>query len=86
MLSLFQIDDLVDDAVQYFQERHFDGVGQVYLKYQLTEQDIERGRAPEEAPTAGIANTSASVNIAGVSTSFTYKESGKFLTSSTRYY
>ena len=75
-----QIDDLVDDAVQYFQERHFDGVGQVYLKYQLTEQDIERGRAPGgEAPTAGIANTSASANIAGVSTSFTYKESGNFL-------
>ena len=75
-----QIDDLVDDAVQYFQERHFDGVGQVYLKYQLTEQDIERGRAPGgEAPTAGIANTSASASIAGVSTSFTYKESGNFL-------
>ena len=31
-----QIDDLVDDAIQYFQERHFDGVQKVYLKYQIT--------------------------------------------------
>ena len=27
-----QIDDLVDDALQYFQERHFDGVFPTLLK------------------------------------------------------
>ena len=27
-----QVNDLVDDAVQYFQERHFDGVSQAFLK------------------------------------------------------
>jgi len=36
-----QIQDLVDDAVQYFQERHFDGVIQTYLKYKVTQADIE---------------------------------------------
>ena len=40
-----QIDDLVDDAIQYFQERHFDGVEKVYLKYQITQDDIDRGKA-----------------------------------------
>ena len=30
-----QIDDLVDDALQFFQERHFDGVSQMFLKYQV---------------------------------------------------
>ena len=75
-----QIDDLVDDAVQYFQERHFDGVGQVFLKYKITQADIDRGRAPGgDSPTAGIANTTASTTIAGVSTSFTFEESGNFL-------
>ena len=75
-----QIDDLVDDAVQYFQERHFDGVGQVFLKYKITQDDIDRGRAPGgDSPTAGIANTTASTTIAGVSTSFTFEESGNFL-------
>ena len=28
-----QIDDLVDDAIQYFNERHFDGVERMFLKY-----------------------------------------------------
>ena len=40
-----QIDDLVDDALQYFQERHFDGVTQTFLKYKITQDDIIRGRA-----------------------------------------
>ena len=40
-----QIDDLVDDALQYFNERHFDGVERMYLKYQITQDDIDRGRA-----------------------------------------
>ena len=39
-----QIDDLVDDALQYFQERHFDGVERMYLKYKITQADLDRGR------------------------------------------
>ena len=39
-----QIDDLIDDALQYFHERHFDGVTQTLLKYKITEADINRGR------------------------------------------
>ena len=26
-----QIDDLIDDAIQYFQERHFDGIERMLL-------------------------------------------------------
>jgi hypothetical protein len=40
-----QIEDLVDDAVQFFQERHFDGVYPTFYKYQITQEDIDRGRA-----------------------------------------
>ena len=40
-----QIDDLVDDAIQFFQERHFDGVYQTYYKYKITQSDIDRGRS-----------------------------------------
>ena len=40
-----QLDDLVDDALQFFHERHFDGVIQTYLKYKITQDDIDRGRA-----------------------------------------
>ena len=34
-LATEQCDDLIDDAIQYFQERHFDGVSQVYMKYRV---------------------------------------------------
>ena len=53
-----QIDDLVDDALQYFQERHFDGVERMYLKYKLTEDDINRGTAQVGGTnTLGITST-----------------------------
>ena len=75
-----QIDDLVDDAIQFFQERHFDGVSQMFLKYQITQDDINRGRAPAgEVPSAGIAFTSATANIAGTATTFTYRENSNFI-------
>lgn len=72
-----QIDDLVDDAIQFFQERHFDGVSQMYLKYQITQEDIDRGRAKVSG--VGIATTSATANIAGTPTTFNYFETSNYL-------
>ena len=40
-----QIDDLVDDAIQYFQERHFDGVERMYLKHKISQADIDSSRS-----------------------------------------
>ena len=42
-----QIDDLVDDAIQYFQERHFDGVFPTLLKYKFSQEDIDRGKGKD---------------------------------------
>ena len=42
-----QLDDLVDDALQFFHERHFDGVIQTYLKYKITQDDIDREEQEE---------------------------------------
>jgi hypothetical protein len=39
-----QLDDLIDDALQLFQERHFDGCIQTFLKYQIRQEDIDRGK------------------------------------------
>ena len=75
-----QIDDLVDDALQFFQERHFDGVSQMFLKYQVTQEDIDRGRAkPGTDNTAGITTTTATTSINGASTTFSYLENSNFL-------
>jgi hypothetical protein len=74
-----QIDDMVDDALQYFQERHFDGVERMYLKYKITEEDLNRGRA--QAPNGvGIVTTTGSANISGIgTTSFNFYESSNFI-------
>lgn len=36
-----QCEDRLDDALQYFTERHFDGVEKTFFKYQVTAQDIQ---------------------------------------------
>ena len=38
-----QCEDRLDEALQYFGERHFDGVQKVYFKYLLTQTDIDSG-------------------------------------------
>jgi hypothetical protein len=73
-----QIEDLVDDAVQYFQERHFDGVEQMYLKYIITQDDINRGRASTTG-SAGITTTSATSSIVGVAVTFNYVENSNYI-------
>ena len=71
-----QIDDLVDDAIQYFQERHFDGVFPTLLKYKFTQDDIDRGRATNSV---GIATTSTTTTIDGSSVQFDYEENSNYL-------
>ena len=73
-----QVEDLVDDAIQLFQERHFDGVYQTYLKYQITQEDIDRGRA-KGIDGVGVASTSATSNIVGTATTFNYYENSNYL-------
>ena len=75
-----QIDDLVDDALQYFQERHFDGVTQTFLKYKITQEDIDRGRARGGTDNAaGITTTTASSTIDGSSVDFSFEENSNYL-------
>ncbi len=53
-----QIDDLTDDAIQYFQERHFDGIERVFLKHKLTAADITTAKTTQTttSSTTGISN------------------------------
>jgi hypothetical protein len=43
-----QLDDLIDDAFQYYRERHFDGVEQMYLKHEITADDVARFDSADE--------------------------------------
>ena len=74
-----QLDDLVDDALQYFHERHFDGVIQTYLKYKVTEADIQRGRTRGGDNTVGIVTTTATATIDSSTVTFSYEENSNYL-------
>ena len=74
-----QIDDIIDDAIQYFHERHFDGVLRTYLKYQVTQDDIDRGKGPGEDGVLGITTTTATSTIDGASMQFDWEENSNYL-------
>ena len=75
-----QIDDLVDDAIQYFNERHYDGVEKMYLKYQITQDDINRGKASGTSGVGIVTTTATSTNISGYGTlSSNFYETSNFI-------
>jgi len=59
-----QADDLFDDAIQYFNERHYNGVEKMYLKHAFTQEDVDRGRA---SGTSGVGIVTTSVDSTSVS-------------------
>jgi hypothetical protein len=54
-----QIDDLVDDALQYFQERHFDGIERTFLKHKVTLAE----KTKLEGGTGGTTTTNATSTV-----------------------
>ena len=73
-----QVDDLVDDALQYFHERHFDGVVQTYLKYKITQDDIDRGQGRGGNNPIGIVTTTGTSTV-GIAATFSYEENSNFI-------
>jgi len=75
-----QVDDLLDDALQLFNERHFDGVERMYLKYKLTQDDIDRGKADPTTGVGIVTTTASSTNVSGMGTiTSTWYENSNFL-------
>ena len=73
-----QFSDLLDDAVQVYQERHYDGITRMYLKYKITQDDIDRGQARGGNTTLGITTTTGTSTV-GLSTSFNFEENSNYL-------
>jgi hypothetical protein len=73
-----QIDDLVDDTIQYFNERHYDGVERMYLKYKISQEDIDRGKASGTSG-VGIVTTTGTSTIAGTATTFSFYENSNYI-------
>ena len=83
-LASEQCEDLIDDALQYFYERHFDGVSQCYLKYQITDDDVLRGEARPPGTTGasqtGITTTTVTQDMPTKgSTDFSWYENSNYI-------
>ena len=74
-----QIDDLIDDTFQYFNERHFDGVEKMYMKYQLTQADIDRGSAKNKTEVGIVTTTATSVDTGAGTFSSSWYETSNFI-------
>lgn len=70
-----QIDNLIDDAIQYYHERHYDGIDRVFLKHKLT--PATKTTLSQPGP-VGSSTTSPNVVGAGL-TSATYVEGVNYL-------
>ena len=70
-----QVDDLVDDTIQYYNERHYNGIERMYLKYKITQEDIDRGRAKDTDGVGIVTTTGISTNSAGTVSSNFYETS-----------
>jgi len=53
-----QADDRIDEALQYFAQYHYDGVEKMYLKYKVTQTDIDRARANSTSTSADSVDSS----------------------------
>lgn len=64
-----QVDDRVDEALQYFQQFHYDGVERWYLKHQITQENLTNGWIPITENIIGvtrifpISSSNATVNM-----------------------
>lgn len=80
-----QIEDLVDDAIQVYQNRHMDGVELMYLKYKMDQNFIDAVKARGDDKVIGITTTTTTANITGVGTTgvgistFAFEETQNFI-------
>ncbi len=67
-----QIEDLIDEGIQYFHERHSEGIERVYLKHKISEVDLELAKT-------GVASTSTATSTYGGPNSVAWEEGAGYL-------
>jgi len=65
-----QVEDRIDEALQYFAQYHYDGIERVYLKHQMTQVEIDRARTD---------TTLSTVTDVDGSTTAVWKEQNNFI-------
>jgi len=75
-----QVDDRLDEALEYFSEFHFDGVERMYLKHQLTTDDVNRAHVDADIETASTDGGSTAVYQPTTTTNGALSASGTSVT------
>ena len=70
-----QLHDVLDDTLQVYEERHYNGIERMYLKYKITQEDLDRGRAKGTDGVGIVTTTGISTNSATSVTSNFYETS-----------
>jgi len=58
-----QIDDRLDEALQYFAHYHYDGIERMYLKYQVTAADITRAKSNDTTTATDTSDSSITASF-----------------------
>ena len=53
-----QVEDRIDEALQYFAQYHYDGVERTYLKYKVTQADVDRIKSPSGDTASSVTKNS----------------------------
>jgi hypothetical protein len=69
-----QIEDLIDDTIQIFNERAYNGMERMYLKYKLTQEDIDNGKI------RNFTTTKIDTNDSDLSRTLNFEEGRGYLT------
>tara|TARA_B100000963_G_scaffold357277_1_gene379072 strand:- start:939 stop:1772 length:834 start_codon:yes stop_codon:yes gene_type:complete len=72
-----QIQDVLDDTLQFYQQRHYDGIERMFLKYKITQDDIDRGSA-SGTDGVGIVTTTG-IQTSNVTVTSNFYETSNFL-------
>ena len=69
-----QVSDRIDDAIEFFQEYHFDGVEKVFLKHTITQTDIDNEYLTAADPVVSVLRVLPIPNFNAFQTGFFNEE------------
>ena len=58
-----QAEDRIDEALQYFAQYHYDGVEKMYLKYQITQEDVDRAASNDTTNATDVRDDSVTASF-----------------------
>ena len=72
-----QLHDVLDDTLQVYEERHYEGIERMFLKYKITQDDLDRGKA-QGTDGVGIVTTTG-IQTSNVTVTSNFYETSNFI-------